>query len=170
MRKTLLLTCFILGTIHLNAQYLLVHLKNGSVYHYKLEEIKTSQIGSTSNVIWMYNGTVHQWNSNAIDYINYGSIAGVATVADPVSDLLIFPNPSDGQKIGITFSVLNASRFQYEISDMGGKIIHKSKNIDVAPGVNAVEWIPGAVPQAGMYHCRLITADYSVTKSFVIQP
>ena len=150
-----------------NAQsQLTVSLTNGQTDEFYVSDIRSIKFINNSMNITENNGTQSSWPIvDIIEYSFKGANSIGQTSESTSSYLNIFPNPVSDQ-LSIEYWSLNESKITIELLDVSGKIV-RSVFEGFHQGKKTYTWTKDL--PSGMYLCRIVSKNKSITKPFAIQ-
>jgi hypothetical protein len=123
-----------------------------------------------------HRGTVPLHPRSAIRYLAETPITGIASRDDPVQELGevalgVFPNPFRDKAL-IRWQVRTPGRVLLKVFDIAGRTVATLCDAELKPGTYTAPWAgvsdQGRVSAAGIYFCRLVTLDRSITEKVVL--
>ena len=166
--KTQVASAMLLLTSYVsNAQsQLTVSLTNGLTDAFYVSDIRSIKFINNTMNITENNGTQSSWPIvDIIEYSFKGSNSIGQTSESTSNYLNIFPNPVT-DKLSMEYWSLNESQITIELLDLSGKIV-RSVFEGTHQGKVKYTWTKD-IP-SGMYLCRIVSNNKSITKPFVIQ-
>ena len=150
-----------------NAQsQLTVSLTNGQTDEFYVSDIRSIKFINNSMNITENNGTQSSWPIvDIIEYSFKGANSIGQTSESTSSYLNIFPNPVSDQ-LSMEYWSLNESKITIELLDVSGKIV-RSVFEGFHQGNKTYTWTKDL--PSGMYLCRIVSKNKSITKPFAIQ-
>jgi hypothetical protein len=150
-----------------NAQsQLTVSLTNGQTGEFYVSEIRSIKFINNSMNITENNGTQNSWPIvDIIEYSFKGANSIGQTSESTSSYLNIFPNPVS-DKLSMEYWSLNESKITIELLDLSGKIV-RTVFEGIHQGKQTYTWTKDL--PSGMYLCRIVSKNKSITKPFAIQ-
>ena len=150
-----------------NAQsQLTVSLTNGLTDAFYVSDIRSIKFINNTMNITENNGTQSSWPIvDIIEYSFKGANSIGQTSESTSNHLSIFPNPVSDQ-LSMEYWSLNESKITIELLDASGKIV-RSVFEGIHQGKKTYTWTKDL--PSGMYLCRIISENKSITKPFVIQ-
>lgn len=95
------------------------------------------------------------------------STVGISEAGIAISEVAVYPNPSNGSNTTLVFSNTKSQSVSVSIVDMNGKVI-STQGLEVAEGLTTHALNTQSL-QAGIYFVKLNTASYSTTQKLIIQ-
>jgi hypothetical protein len=150
-----------------NAQsQLSVSLTNGQTDAFYVSDIRSIKFINNTMNITENNGTQSSWLiADIIEYSFKGSNSIGQTLESTSNYISIFPNPVS-DILSIEYWSLYESNINIELLDVSGKIV-RSVFEGFHQGKKTYTWTKD-LPN-GMYLCRIVSKNKSITKPFVIQ-
>lgn len=156
---------FILFGFGLSAQNLIVSLTNNTTSTYPISEIQSIKFGTNSMTLYKLNGTINTWSIDDIDHYAFESTSNVKDEVNSVNDkLTIFPNPAS-EKVNIEYSTNFKGNITIDIIDANGKQI---KHIYQGSQKGVIKYVWNTNVQSGIYYCRIVTENKTLTKKIII--
>ena len=172
MKKTRLVIQFALSMLLLisyvsHAQSLLtVTLTNGQTDAFNVSDIQSIKFVNNTLNIKEFNGTQSSWFIIDISEYSFNGVNSIGQTSESTSNYLnIFPNPVSDQ-LSMEYWSLNESKITIELLDVSGKIV-RSVFEGIHQGKKTYTWTKDL--PSGMYLCRIVSKNKSITKPFVIQ-
>jgi len=148
------------------AQNLIVTLNNSTVETFPIANIQSIKFGTSSMILNEFDGTVTTWNIQDINNYAFDNTSGIQDIIQSgKSDLSIFPNPSFGE-VNIQFQSEETTSISIEIIDAYGNQIRKIYS-GAHQGNKTYKWNEN-VPN-GLYYCRIITDNKTITKPIILK-
>ena len=166
INKTILILLILLTSIGLNAQNLIVKLKNSAIESFPLDEINSLKFGQSSLKLYKIDGTIITFD--IFDFENYffnNTLSVDSKLNLKNSDLKLFPNPTTNL-LNIQYTSKVSSLITIEILDANGKLIQQVYEGN-HEGERIYKWF-NEVPK-GNYYCRIITDNKIISKPIIIQ-
>ena len=154
------------NTISHAQSQLTVSLTNGLTDAFYVSDIRSIKFINNTMNITENNGTQSSWPIvDIIEYSFKGSNSIGQTSESTSNYLNIFPNPVSDQ-LSMEYWSLNESKITIELLDVSGKIV-RSVFEGFHQGKKIYTWTKDL--PSGMYLCRIVSKNKSITKPFVIQ-
>ncbi len=166
--KTQVASAMLLLTSYVsNAQsQLTVSLTNGLTDAFYVSDIRSIKFINNTMNITENNGTQSSWPIvDIIEYSFKGSNSIGQTSESTSNYLNIFPNPVT-DKLSMEYWSLNESQITIELLDLSGKIV-RTVFEGIHQGKEKYTWTKDL--PSGMYLCRIVSKNKSITKPFLIQ-
>lgn len=173
--KILLLNCFLLVHLAMNAQNMYITFKNTSIQSYPFSQIRNITFTNDTMNLNLVNGTTTSWNVSSIQNYRFDkNVSGVEPLEKKavIQKVEIYPNPSTGS-VTIGYELLQSETVNIEISDVYGRLIKQLVNQEQKAGKQSATW--DATDNSnksiakGIYLCRLFGDSFSTVKSVIIK-
>jgi hypothetical protein len=164
----------VLASLSSPAQTIYINFTDGETKAYPIYNIHRTAFSSSDMILHMVNGTLVSWNLDSIR--KYWFSERTVSSDDPSLQVLpllnVYPNPSTGQT-SVEFTLNQSSNVRFEIIDHAGRLIQQ-KNMGFLNGGNQkITWNRldgfGNEAVAGAYLFRIITNDFSISRTFILQ-
>lgn len=172
--KSILLSCFLLVHVAMNAQNMYITFKNTTIQSYPFSQIRNITFTSDTMNLNLLNGTTTSWNVGSIQNYRFDEkVSGIESLEKKavINKVEIYPNPSSGS-VTIGYELLQTENVNIEISDIHGRLVKQLVNQEQKAGKQFATW--DATDNSnksiakGIYLCRLFGGSFSTVKSVII--
>jgi hypothetical protein len=165
-KKLLIIFIVIIFSIRLNAQNLIVQLKNSTVESFSISDIKNIKFEYGSMILSEKNGTKTSFSIFDIDNYHFNNITELnSQLMLKINNLILFPNPTSNL-LNIKFHSTLNTFITIDIMDVNGKIIQQVYQGN-HEGERIYQWY-NELPK-GNYYCRIITDNKIISKPITLQ-
>ena len=145
---------------------LTVALTNGQTDEFYVSDIRSIKLENNTMFVTENNGAQNSWAiANITDYSFKGANSIGQSSESTSNKLSIFPNPVSDQ-LSMEYWSFNESKITIELLDASGKIV-RSVFEGFHQGNKTYTWTKDL--PSGMYLCRIVSKNKSITKPFAIQ-
>lgn len=155
------------------AQSIYFNFKDGTHSSYLLSDVRSITFTGDVMNLNKTNGTTDSWNVSTIGNYNFnGFLTNIKNPADKgQSNFYVYPNPAKGP-INLQYEVKQAEEVTIEITDLNGKLLRSLPQKQQLHGNYTITWAgtddSGNYITSGIYFCRIIMSDISITKKLII--
>jgi flagellar hook assembly protein FlgD len=169
---TYLLLVSLFFTQALWAQNIYLNFKNGNYASFALSDVRS--ITFTNDTVMNLNkwdGTTYSWGVNSITNYNYSGFTNNVQEAANRNDVLIYPNPGNAP-VTIQYQLNSSGKVIIEITDINGKTVKTFSEKQNLAGNYTIAWdgknANGSLAMAGVYLCKITTAQKTITKKLIL--
>ena len=158
----------LLSTIaSVNAQTIDFNYTDGTTSSYNLIDVRKITFDVDVMNLHLWDGTVYSWDVNTIGQYEHNE--GTLGVLQTLNDLKIkiFPNPTE-DLLNLNFHYPKQGKLIMELYDIAGNLVLNRDFIELDSGLNQ-QSIDVSEIKSGIYNCRLIFENYSITKKIIKQ-
>ena len=159
---------FLLSIIaSVNAQTIDFNYTNGTTSSYNLNDIQKITFDVDVMNLHLWDGTIYAWDVNTIGQYEYNE--GTVGLLEELNELhlKIFPNPTE-DLLNLNFHYRNQGKMIMELYDIAGNLVLYRDFVELSSGLNQ-QSINVSEIKSGIYNCRLIFENSSITRKIIKQ-
>ncbi len=154
------------------AQDLIVHFNDNTSTSYAVKEVRSLTFSADSLNVTTKEGVIHSWSFNFVNYYKYGKTDSTSSTSDlekKNSNLLIYPNPSQGV-LNLNFVNINAPKgkaYEVIVYNQTGKIVVRKSYVSNT-AKKEKQQLNLNILTNGNYICEVRMEHYTIRQSFIL--